>query len=60
MIEGIMAAFNMVAKTVKVIIITGDKNIFCMGGLKNNFWIYTNGKSSISDAPFLFEGLQMM
>lgn len=58
MIEGIMAAFNMVAKTVKVIIITGDKNIFCMGGTKEQLLDISNGKRAFSDAPFLFEGLQ--
>lgn len=60
LIENLMVTFEEVTqdKRIKVIILTGDKNVFCMGGSKEQLLDISNGKRKFSDAPFLFEGLQ--
>lgn len=44
-------------KNIKVLILTGYDNLFCMGGTKDGMLDIANKKHSYTDAPFLYRGL---
>lgn len=61
-IRGLKKRFDQIRhnKDVKVVIVTGDEHVFCMGGTEQQLVNISHGKSKFSDEPFLYKGLMEM
>ncbi|MGD2087047.1 MAG: SDR family NAD(P)-dependent oxidoreductase [Candidatus Aminicenantes bacterium] len=59
MIEGLMAHFDEICRhpSLKVVIITGYDNIFCMGGTQEQLLRISDHVNKFSDLPFLYRGI---
>ena len=59
MVYGLMAKFEEIRrnKDIKVVVITGYDNVFCMGGTQEQLSSISDRKSNFTDAPFLYRGL---
>lgn len=58
-IHGLMSKFREIRqmKSIKVVIVTGSENIFCMGGTKEQLNNIYEEKNAFTDVPFLYKGL---
>lgn len=56
---GLMAKFSEIRKNknIKVVIVTGYENIFCMGGTQDQLIGIAENRSAFTDVPFLYRGL---
>jgi acyl transferase domain-containing protein/acyl carrier protein len=59
LIAGLEARFAQVRRNpdIKVIVLTGYDNVFCMGGTQQQLVDISDRKSSFTDVPFLYRGL---
>lgn len=58
MVAGLMSAFKTIHENeaVKVIIVTGYENIFCMGGTQESLIAIAERRAQFTDMPFLYKG----
>lgn len=62
MVAGLISAFRKIkeSKRIKVVVLTGYENVFCMGGTNSQLNDIADQKCHFSDTPFLYRGLLEM
>jgi acyl transferase domain-containing protein/enoyl-CoA hydratase/carnithine racemase/acyl carrier protein len=59
MVAGLIARFKAIQRdeTIKVAVVTGYENVFCMGGTRDQLLGIAEKRANFTDIPFLYRGL---